>query len=75
MTLRQVVLQDAPLHARKAMMTRRELRVEAQHVVEEDSVDENSMDAEEACGKDVEMDEADTCREEVRRLHLRHQVE
>ena len=50
MTLHQIVLQDAPLHARKAMMTRRELRVEAQHVVEEGNVDGNNMDAEEAYG-------------------------
>ena len=59
------VLQDAPQHARRAMMTLHELRVEAQHVVEEHNVDGN-MDEEEACGRDVEMDEGEegTCKEE-----------
>ena len=50
------VLQDAPQHARRVMKTLRELHGEAQHVVEEHSVD-GSMDEEEACEKDVEMDE------------------
>lgn len=53
-----VVLQDAPQHARRVTTTLRELHVEAQHVVEEHSVDDN-MDEEEACGKDVEMDEVE----------------
>lgn len=68
-----VVLQDAPQHARRVMTTLRELRVEAQHVVEEHSVDDN-MDEEEAYGKDVEMDEVeDTYKGEaplVRRKHF-----
>ena len=72
MILRLVVLQDAPQHVRKAMMTRRVLREEAQHVVEDHSVDD-SMDAEVACGKDVEMDVAeDTYKEVDRRLHWDH---
>ena len=71
-TLHRVVLQDAPLRARKAMMTRRELRVEAQHVVEEHSVDGNSMDAEAAYEKDVEMGEADTCKAEGRLIRWDH---
>ena len=71
-TLHLVVLQDAPLHARKAMMTRRELRVEAQHVVEEHSVDVYSMDAGVAYGKDVEMGAADTCKAEDRLIRWGH---
>lgn len=51
-----VVLQDAPQRARRVMTTLRGLRGEAQHVVEEHSVDD-SMDEEEAYEKDVEMDE------------------
>ena len=53
-----VVLQDAPQRARRETKTLRGLRGEAQHVVEDRSVDDNT-DVEVACEKDVEMDEAE----------------
>lgn len=66
-----MVLPDAPQHARRAMKTLRELRGEAQHVVEEHSVDGN-MDEEEAYEKDVEMgEEEDTYMAGVRLIPLR----
>lgn len=67
----RAVLQDAPQRARKGMKTLRELREEAQHVVEVRSVDDN-MDEEEACEKDAEKDEEEgTCMAEDRQLRLR----
>lgn len=66
-----VVLQDAPQHARRETKTLRVLREEAQHVVEERSVDD-SMDGVEACEKDVGKDEEEgTCTAEVRQIPQR----
>ena len=69
-----MVLRDAPQHARTVTMTRRELREEAQHVVEEHNVDD-SMDGEVAYVKHVGKDEeADTCTEVGHRVRLHRLV-
>lgn len=52
-----LLVQDAPQRARRETGTLRELRAEAQHVVEEERSVDDSMDVEVACEKDVEKDD------------------